>query len=90
FDPTHDNVLANLADTYVNTIGTLRPRVLVNGEHGHLQNPRNVNLIRALLLAGIRSATLWYQCGGSRWNLLFSRRSFLAAADELLQAKSFP
>ncbi|MBI3774922.1 MAG: high frequency lysogenization protein HflD, partial [Gammaproteobacteria bacterium] len=64
FSITHQNVLANLADTYKNTISTLTPRVLVQGEHGYLNNPDNANKVRAILLAGIRAAVLWSQCGG--------------------------
>ena len=33
--------------------------------------------IRALLLAGIRSARLWRQLGGHRWQLVISRRKLL-------------
>ena len=41
------------------------------------------DLIRALLLAGIRSAFLWRQLGGRRWKLLFRRRRLLALSREL-------
>ena len=80
----HANVIANLADIYVQTISTLRPRILVNGEPLHLANPDNLNRIRALLLAGIRSAVLWRQCGGSWLQLFFGRRRELQYAERLL------
>ncbi|GAB4261870.1 MAG: high frequency lysogenization protein HflD [Methylomicrobium sp.] len=70
----HENVLANLGDIYFNTISTLQPRVMINGEQLYLSQPETVNKIRALLLAGIRSAILWRQCGGSRWKFLFFRK----------------
>ena len=84
FSITHPNVIASLADIYANTISTLNPRIMVSGEHGHLQNPDNANKVRALLLAGMRSAVLWRQCGGNRLQLLFQRRALLAEADRLL------
>lgn len=74
FGMLHANVLASLADTYLQTLSTLKPRILVNGEHIHLSNQDNANRIRALLLAGIRSLVLWRQCGGRRWQLIFQQK----------------
>ncbi len=84
FHITHENVFANLADTYKNTISTLTPRVLVQGEHGHLNNTDNANKVRAILLAGIRATVLWTQCGGSRWQILFKRNALLVEVEKLL------
>ena len=86
FSITHDNVIASLANIYAETISTLKPRVMVNGEHNHLANPDNANKIRALLLAAMRSAVLWHQCGGSRWQVMFNRKSFVQEAENLLKA----
>jgi high frequency lysogenization protein len=85
FSATHDNVIASLADVYSDTVSTLRPRVMVNGEHNHLSNPDNANKIRALLLAAIRSAVLWDQCGGSRWQIMFNRKAFIAEAETIVK-----
>jgi high frequency lysogenization protein len=74
FGLLHENVLANLGDLYHSTISTLQPRIMVNGEQGYLSSHAIANKIRALLLAGIRSAMLWRQCGGSRWKFIFYRR----------------
>ena len=84
FDVNHSNVTARLADIYVNNISTLGPRIMVSGENNYLENPDTANKVRALLLAGIRAAVLWRQCGGSRWQLLFKRRSILNEAKTLL------
>ncbi|MGR8935781.1 MAG: high frequency lysogenization protein HflD [Gammaproteobacteria bacterium] len=73
FGLLHENVLANLGDLYFQTISTLQPRIMVKGEQSYLANADTVNKIRALLLAGIRAALLWRQCGGSRWKFLFMR-----------------
>ena len=84
FGPLHENVLANLGDIYHSTISTLQPRIMINGEQVYLSNPETVNKIRSLLLAGIRSALLWRQCGGSRWKFLFYRRKLQEETERLL------
>lgn len=80
FPMLHPNLLAHLADVYSRTIGQLRPRIMVQGDPHFLQLPDNRNRIRALLLAGIRSAWLWRQVGGNRWKILFERKRLLTAA----------
>lgn len=85
FSLIHANVLASLAETYQQTVSTLSPRIMVNGEQAQLNNPDNANLIRALLLAAIRSAVLWRQAGGSRWKLLLSRKRLARAAGDWLE-----
>lgn len=82
-DRLHPNVIGGLADVYSKTISTLNPRIMVGGEHGHLNNPDNANRIRALLLAGIRSAVLFTQCGGGRLKVLFRRKAYVSAAGAL-------
>lgn len=84
FDALHENVLANLGDLYYNTISTLQPRIMVNGDERYLSRPDIVNKIRALLLAGIRSALLWRQCGGARWKFLFYQKKLENEAKFLL------
>ncbi|MCK5872046.1 MAG: high frequency lysogenization protein HflD [Methylococcales bacterium] len=74
FEITHDNILASLGDLYTNTISTISPRIMVNGDPQFLQQAHVINKVRTLLLAGIRSAMLWRQYGGSRLNFLFYRK----------------
>lgn len=81
---THPGVIASLADCYRQTISTLRPRIIVNGEQSILASPDIQHRIRCLLLAAIRSAVLWRQCGGGRLTLLLQRKRLLAALGELL------
>ncbi len=88
FSMMHPNILAGLADTYVQTISTLNPRIMVNGAPLHLQNPENINRIRTLLLAGIRSAMLWRQCGGRRLQVILGRKRLLHTVNQLLQQLS--
>ncbi len=84
FGILHENVLANLGDLYHATISTLEPRIMINGDQQFLSRPDVVNKIRALLLAGIRAALLWRQCGGSRWKFLFYRNKLQTEVNFLL------
>ncbi|SDU41944.1 high frequency lysogenization protein HflD [Geopseudomonas guangdongensis] len=85
FGIAHDNVIAACAALYQDTLSTFRQRIQVHGEMRHLQDSRNADKVRALLLAGIRSAMLWRQLGGRRWQLLFSRRKLLDQLYPLLR-----
>jgi high frequency lysogenization protein len=85
-DGVHPLLMEKLAQLYSQTISTLTPRIMVSGEHGHLSNPAIAAKVRAALLAGIRSAVLWHQLGGRRWQLLFSRGKIARTAAELLEA----
>ncbi len=77
FGLVHENVIASFASIYQDTLSTFRQRIQVHGDMRHLQVSSNAARIRALLLAGIRSARLWRQLGGSRWQMVFSRRRLL-------------
>jgi high frequency lysogenization protein len=83
FGEFHENIIATLARAYSENISILTPRIMVNGDHGHLQNNRTASKIRALLLAGIRASLLWRQVGGTRWGLLLSRKKYLKSAQAL-------
>ncbi|MDZ4097667.1 MAG: high frequency lysogenization protein HflD, partial [Methylophilaceae bacterium] len=85
FGLLHENVLANLGDIYHNTVSTLQPRIMVNGEQEYLSRPDIVNKVRACLLAGIRSAILWQHCGGTRWKFLFYRKKIQVEIQNLLK-----
>jgi high frequency lysogenization protein len=85
FDISHANVLASLADTYAQTISTLQPRIMVKGEPTRLSETGVATQIRALLLAAMRSAVLWRQCGGTSFGLLLGRRKLADTAAGLLQ-----
>jgi high frequency lysogenization protein len=76
-------VIARFADIYHRTISELSPRVHVHGEPTFLQQPDNVNRIRALLLAGIRAAILWQQKGGRRWQFIFHSKKMLTISTKI-------
>jgi high frequency lysogenization protein len=81
---SHANDICHaISGIYQDTLSKLRFRIKVSGSAQHLQNPRNADMIRALLLSGIRSAFLWRQLGGRRWKLLFQRKQLLRTSQQL-------
>lgn len=85
FSLMHENTILKLGQLYRDTISHLSPRIIVTGEQLHLGNEKNASRIRALLLAGLRSAILWRQCGGSRLSLLFYRKRYETESKLLLR-----
>ncbi len=77
-------LVEKLAELYTRTLSTVGPRIIVAGEQGFLANAHIAASVRAALFAGIRSAVLWRQMGGGRWQLLWLRRRFIAQAEQLL------
>ena len=86
FGLTHDNVVAACGGLYQDTISTFRQRIQVHGDMRFLQQPAVASKVRALLLTGIRSARLWRQLGGHRWQLVFSRGKLLKELYPLLRS----
>ena len=84
-DPSDPAVIAALAELYSRTISTLQPRIMVKGEQSILSGTESRNMIRALLLGGMRAAVLWRQCGGNRVQLLFRRKALLRDCRQLLE-----
>jgi len=84
FHLTHPTVITNLAEAYLTAINPFKFRIIIWGSQRALSVTSNMDKIRALLLAGIRSAVLWRQMGGSRWQLLFSRGQIKAIAEKIL------
>lgn len=87
FGLTHDNVMAACGGLYQDTISTFRQRIQVHGDMRYLQQPGIAAKVRALLLSGIRSARLWRQLGGRRWQLLFSRGKLLKELNALMASQ---
>ena len=79
--PTHPDVMGPIGQLYSQTLSTLRPRVLVQGNPHYLGQARVVAEVRAVLLAAVRSAVLWRQRGGSLWDFAVQRRAMLAAVE---------
>jgi high frequency lysogenization protein len=74
----------HVAELYRETISKISPRIVVNGSPQYLQNERTTDWIRTLLMAGIRSATLWTQLGGGRFELMFGRKKIIQDAQNYL------
>jgi high frequency lysogenization protein len=89
-DEVSPEISVALASVYTDTISTLQPRIMVKGEESVLRNVDSQNMIRALLLAGMRATVLWKQCGGSRIRLIFQRRRILETCRLLLQQAGDP
>jgi high frequency lysogenization protein len=85
-ETAHPRLVEKLGELYTRTLSTLTPRIMVTGEQGYLANPQIAASVRAALFAGIRSAVLWRQLGGNRWQLLLSRRRLAAEAAAQLAA----
>jgi high frequency lysogenization protein len=83
-DETDPGIIAALATVYTDTVSTLQPRIMVKGEESVLRNTDSKNMIRALLLAGMRATVLWRQRGGNRMRLIFQRKQILDCCGALL------
>lgn len=81
---TSAGVVGAFADLYRDTISTFNQRIQVHGDMRFLQQEATAAKVRALLLAGIRSARLWRQLGGKRWHLVFKRAAMLQALQQRL------
>ncbi|MEM8661129.1 MAG: high frequency lysogenization protein HflD [Pseudomonadota bacterium] len=76
-------VCSSLSGIYQDTLSKLKFRIKVTGSAQHLENSENADMIRAVLLAGIRSAFLWHQLGGRRWKLIVQRKTLLRTSQQL-------
>lgn len=85
-DALDETISSQLADVYQRHVSTLPFRLSISGQPEYLKQSEKVAFIRALLLAGIRSAFLWRQLGGRQWRLVFQRRRMLREAQSLLDA----
>lgn len=74
---THHSILANLAQTYVDSAGQIQPRIMVRGQAQALTDRLHTNRIRASLMAGLQLAHLWRQLGGKSWHLIFYKRQLM-------------
>jgi len=82
FSIVHDNVFANLASLYQQSISTLRQRIQVKGNAIYLQQFNVAERIRCLLFSAVRSAVLWRQLGGRKYHLVFYRAAIVNAVKD--------
>ena len=79
---SHEQTRA-LAAVYKATLSKFPRPIQIQGSAAMLSNEDNAAAIRALLLAGVRSALFWRQLGGRRWQLLFFRNRLSNTASQL-------
>lgn len=93
FNKTHfsNDILqltSSISGLYQDTISTLKFRIQVSGDMNHLQQTAVSDKVRTLLFAGIRSAMLWRQLGGNKWQIIFGRGDIEKISRELLEKLS--
>ena len=84
FTQNINEISSSIAAIYQDTISHFNYRIQVSGSFQQLQIPATADRIRALLLAGIRSAWLWRRLGGRRWQLLLLRNRLMNTANTLI------
>ncbi|AFP84519.1 high frequency lysogenization protein HflD [secondary endosymbiont of Ctenarytaina eucalypti] len=84
FDLLSDTLISAMASIYVDIISPLGPRIQITGVPAVLQNTQMQAKLRAVLLAGLRSAVLWQQVGGRRLQLMFGRNRLFTEAKQIL------
>lgn len=77
--------LQRLSGVYQDTVSTLPFRIQVIGDRDYLTQAHISDKIRSLLFAGVRSAMLWRQVGGNKWQLIFGRGALEKQAKYLIQ-----
>lgn len=84
-DFENNQIITNLASIYSDVVSPLAPKIQVSGNPKHLTIETNQKKVRALLLAGVRSAVLWRQLGGKRRQILFNRKALIQRARAALR-----
>ena len=69
-----------LSNLYLNTVSTVEPRIIVNGDNKYLTVKKNAAMIRSLLLCAIRSYILWQQSGGSKFRMFIFKKKIAKLA----------
>ena len=80
-----ESLFEPLAAVYQQSISKLQRRIQVVGAGEQLRRSDIAAKVRALLLAGVRSAWLWYQLGGRRWHLVLRRTTMRRALRDLIE-----
>ena len=74
---------ASISSIYQDTISNLPYRIKVKGSVQHLQETKNADLVRTLLMSGLRSAHLWQQLGGRQRHFVLRNRQMVTIAQSL-------
>lgn len=90
YEDAADNVLVDYdiikmySKLYSTLISTNFPKLVIYGEEAHLRRSEFQEMIRALLLAGVRASMLWHQVGGKRYSLMFRCKEIIENARQIL------
>ncbi len=90
FNFANETIIATMAGIYSDLISPLAKPLRINGQPGILQQPSQQNLIRALLLSGVRNAVLWRQLGGRRRQFLWHKQRMVRCVQQLLRELPLP
>lgn len=90
FSSSINTLASGIAAIYQDTLSTLPYRIKITGSAQHLNSPQVADLVRSLLLCGVRAAFLWRQLGGSRFKLMLSRGDIRDTAARLARDVSAP
>lgn len=85
FSDSSSDMTNKLSGLYQDTISTLKFRIQVTGNMQYLTDKTISDRIRTALFAGIRSAMLWRQLGGTKWQLVFGRGELERNSNQLLE-----
>jgi len=84
YEPIDQRVVNYLGNVYFETLQPMRYPIPIFGEARYIENDQNINTILALILAGLRSAVLWRQVGGNRFQLLWARMKIVHTAQQFI------
>lgn len=84
-DIENEQVQASLASIYSDVVSPLAPKIQIAGNVQILKKNLNQHRVRAILLAGVRSAVLWRQMGGKRRHLIIKRKHIVDSAKQALR-----
>jgi high frequency lysogenization protein len=87
-DFEHSQIMSSLASIYTDVVSPLAPKIQIAGNQQYLGIETNQHKVRALLLAGVRSAVLWRQMGGKRRHILLNKNQILKAAKQAVRVIS--
>jgi high frequency lysogenization protein len=87
-DFEHSQIMSSLASIYTDVVSPLAPKIQIAGNQQYLSIETNQHKVRALLLAGVRSAVLWRQMGGKRRHILLNKNQILKAAKQAVRVIS--
>lgn len=77
------STIERFADLYKQTASQTEPRIMIKGNHEHLQNELSANQIRALLLAALRAAAFFRHYDGKRIDFMIKRKQYLTLTQKL-------